>query len=104
MPAVVASPPFHVKDPKKTLQTLTNMLRAEAERSDWPSEVYMRMRVVMRKGELKVIYPSQLKTSIMDLEYGTESEPPRTLIRRIRGPFSAIMEKAYVAEAVKGLL
>lgn len=105
MPAVSISPSFHVKAPKDVLSELTRTLHSEAAKADWPEEVYSLMRVIVDDDKvLKISYPHQIRAEVRDLEYGTDTEPPRPLLRRVKGPFSAMVEKAYVREASKGLL
>ena len=60
---------------------LTSELRALADASDWPAEVVSRLNVEWDGTNISVTYPSEIATLVENLEYGTESDRPNSVIR-----------------------
>lgn len=67
---------------------LTSKVRRQAYQMGWPTSVSRRLVVDFKDGKYTVSYPSDLKESVLDLEYGNQSTPPlpamRTFIRGIQ--------------------
>lgn len=48
----------------------------------WPENVVRDLSVIVKDGKLVVSYPRSITKQVQDLEYGTEVEAPRPVIRR----------------------
>lgn len=67
---------------------LTSKVRRQAYQMGWPTAVSRRLIVDFKNGQYVVQYPSDLKESVLDLEYGNQTTPPlpalRTFVRSIK--------------------
>ena len=63
------------------LPYLNTELQKMAASSGWPSNVYTQLSVTAENGQLGVSYPDSLDKKVEDLEYGTQGQPPRSVLR-----------------------
>ena len=60
---------------------LTAKLRRDAYTSGWPTPASRFLVVEYGNGQYTVKYPKAMSSRILDLEYGTQSNPPTPVIR-----------------------
>jgi hypothetical protein len=63
------------------LPYLNKELQRAAETAGWPKEITEKMSVTAEGGDLLVSYPDDVADKIEELEYGTQTKPPRAVIR-----------------------
>jgi len=91
-----------VKDAaEKASEQLTPMLQQLAIAAGWPADVAFSLSVKPKDGELHVSYPEELDEQINNLEYGTPSSAPASVIRpfvaRIGSHIGNVLEDSVVA-------
>lgn len=47
----------------------------------WPDEVVSSLSLTYENGAVQISYPERLTLEVNDLEFGTESRPPNSVIR-----------------------
>lgn len=52
-----------------------------AELNGWPDSITTQMSISYENGVLSITYPDSIKEQVDNLEYGSEGQPPRALIR-----------------------
>ena len=82
---------------KRAIPELTHEVRESAQTSGWPNNVVAALSVKYNDGDMAVSYPSQLTAEVEDLEYGTSSTPPRSVIRRFNLRLESYMQNAIQA-------
>lgn len=67
---------------------LTSKVRRQAYQMGWPTSVSRKLVVDFKEGQYTVSYPTEIKESVLDLEYGNQSTPPlpalRTFVRGVK--------------------
>jgi hypothetical protein len=67
---------------------LTKELQKFASASGWPSNVVSQLSIQNDGYDLVIAYPDHLEQKIEELEYGTQSMPPRSVIRPFTNRYS----------------
>jgi len=60
---------------------LEALLAISADAMGWPDDVIAQLAVSYEDGKLTLTYPEAIAKQVDDLEYGSEGNPPRALIR-----------------------
>lgn len=60
---------------------LTTQLKELALASDWPKDVVAQLSVEWDGRNISVVYPSNISQAVEDLEYGSNSNRPNSVIR-----------------------
>lgn len=76
----------------KYTQPITSAVQEMATNAGWASDVIDQLSVVVKDRKLTVSYPSSISKKVQDLEYGTESEPPKPVLRRFEYALPEIMQ------------
>lgn len=61
---------------------LTTLIKKDALKANWPSQVIKLLKVSTKDLNITVYYPEKYEKLIDDLEYGSQDESPRSVFRR----------------------
>lgn len=84
----------------KASQPLSTVLKDMAREAGWPEEVVNHLSVVTKDGNLTPYYPGHVEKTVNDLEYGTEIEPPKMVLRKFNYNLSDLMQP-YIAKELE---
>lgn len=62
-------------------EELTQELREEATKANWPTIVVTQLSVVIKDDEFDIEIPPSIREQVEILEYGTETTPPSPVLR-----------------------
>lgn len=63
------------------IDQLTAELRSEAAAADWPEEIVSQLSITWDGNNLAVAYPPEIASTVENLEYGSFSDKPNSVIR-----------------------
>lgn len=86
------------------IQPLTQQLRQLADASDWPSEVVSQLSVEWDGTNLSVSYPPDIAEQVNDLEYGTNSDKPNSVIRSFIYRSIPTVKEIFGNQTIKNLM
>lgn len=86
-------------DPK-VLAGLTRKLRVSARRAGWPEDVAKQLRVTLKDMDVTVSYPYSAFEAVTNLEYGTPSSPPKSVIRTFQPEATKVIQEAIEASVI----
>ena len=76
-----------------TAKRMTSKLRRDAYHSGWPTEVSRLLTVRHDGGDnFYVDYPKQLENNVLNLEYGTQDNPPNAAMLRFMNRSEPFMD------------
>ena len=88
---------------RKSALKLTPVLRDQAFRAEWPSEIVIELSVKAEDENLYISYPDEFDSRIEDLEYGSQSQPPRPVLRPFMARYASNLEEE-ITESVVDIL
>jgi hypothetical protein len=65
-------------------QSFTQSLRKQLSAAGWPASVVQALSVKHGHAGFDIDIPEQVKSSVLDLEYGTRTSSPRGSLRKFR--------------------
>jgi hypothetical protein len=86
------------------IEPLTQQLRQLADASDWPAEVIAQLSVDWDGTNLSVSYPPEIADQVNDLEYGTNSDKPNSVIRAFIYRSVPIIKNVFANKTMKNLM
>jgi hypothetical protein len=86
------------------IDPLTQQLRQLADASDWPAEVVSQLSVEWDGTSISVAYPPEIAEKVNDLEYGTNSDKPNSVIRSFIYRSVPIVKNVFAHKTVKDLM
>lgn len=69
-----------------------------AANAGWPEAIVNQLSVIVKAGDLEISYPPSITKQINDLEYGTETEPPKMAIRRFQAVLPDLLQPYFEKE------
>lgn len=99
--SVSASNKATEKEAEALAQDLTVELRRKATDAGWPSSVIIVLSVIFKDGLLVIDYPESMVNKIEDLEYGSESTPPNSVLRAFQNRIGETLKEFYEKQADK---
>lgn len=63
------------------VQRFSDVLRNMAYDAGWPEEITASLSLVYEDGAVRVSYPEKFTSTVNDLEFGKEGQPPNSVIR-----------------------
>ena len=88
---------------RKSALKLTPVLRDQAFRAEWPPELILQLTVKAEDENLYISYPEEFDSRIEDLEYGTQNQAPRPVLRPFMARYASNLEQE-VSESVVNIL
>lgn len=90
-----------------TAEHLTRTLRQKAHAAGWPADVCLGMSVVHDGDAFTVTHHPATEAKALDLEYGTQKQPPNAVIRpfnnRVDSHADGVLGAALMAHAERWL-
>ena len=92
-----------VKSLKSLQSSLTKELQSDAMSAGWPSTYSKALSVRINESNVYIDYPANLVQEIEDLEYGTESQPPKPILRMFIDRHSDDFQSIFAESSVNYL-
>lgn len=73
-------------------QSLTQRLRSLAINAGWPEDAAEAVTIVHKNGDIEISVDPKYEKIVNNLEYGTETQPPNSVIRKFTAGLSSELE------------